>query len=127
LTSYTDVSTSGSRFNAQASPLLSHVVRHAADDLPHPTKDNATLWDATKDTGDYFGITAQTVDEEYLAVRARTTNTADDIGVGVLGSGSDYTGALWVPATIHRLTLQHSLLAKVGGAEYESWVQCQYP
>ncbi|KAK7037544.1 Vacuolar protein sorting-associated protein 70 [Paramarasmius palmivorus] len=99
-----DVSTSGSRFNTQASPLLSHVVRHAADDLPHPTKENATLWDATKDTGDYFGITAQTVDEEYLAVRARTTNTADDIGVGVLGSGSDYTvflQRLGVPSMNH--------------------------
>ncbi|EEB97250.1 hypothetical protein MPER_03473, partial [Moniliophthora perniciosa FA553] len=39
-----DVAASGSQFGAEASPLISHVVRHAADDRPHPTKKNATLW-----------------------------------------------------------------------------------
>ncbi|ESK92204.1 glutamate carboxypeptidase [Moniliophthora roreri MCA 2997] len=86
-----DIAASGSRFSAQASPLLSYVVRHAADDLPHPTRKNATLWDATQDSGEYFGVTGQQMDEEALTVRSSTASVADSLGVGVLGSGSDYT------------------------------------
>ncbi|KAG7095262.1 hypothetical protein E1B28_006035 [Marasmius oreades] len=95
-----DVGASGSTFHAEASPLLAHVIRRAADDLPHPTRKNATLWDATKDQGDLFG--------EHLngsvSIRALQTNVLDALGIGALGSGSDYTvflQRLGVPSMNH--------------------------
>ncbi|KAL0576423.1 Vacuolar protein sorting-associated protein 70 [Marasmius crinis-equi] len=96
-----DGSASGSHFSAQASPLIAHVVRHAADDLPHPTRKKATLWDATNDQGELLG---DHVDSEALSVREIETSAADTLGVGVLGSGSDYTvflQRLGVPSMNH--------------------------
>ncbi|KAJ8082686.1 Vacuolar protein sorting-associated protein 70 [Marasmius tenuissimus] len=86
-----DVGASGSQFHADATPLLAHVLRTAGEDLPHPTRENATLWDATKDTGNLFG--QGIMDEEALAVRESKLGAkqTDALGVGVLGSGSDYT------------------------------------
>ncbi|KAF9269786.1 Zn-dependent exopeptidase [Marasmius fiardii PR-910] len=80
-----DIAASGSHFGAEASPLLAHVIRRAADDLPHPTRKNATLWDATKDQGDLFGV------HNHKSVSVRDLEITDALGVGVLGSGSDYT------------------------------------
>jgi len=90
-----DGSVSGSRFSAQASPLLAHTVQKAALDIPHPTKDGLSLWDATQDTGELFGNTTDgqisTVDSEALEVYNAQYANLDELGVGVLGSGSDYT------------------------------------
>ncbi|KAA1466608.1 Zn-dependent exopeptidase [Dentipellis sp. KUC8613] len=77
-----DSSVGGSRFGASASPSLSHFVRSTAEQIPHPYDPTRTLWDATEDSGSYFGEDAE--DE----VQAEAT---DNLGVRPLGSGSDYT------------------------------------
>ncbi|KAF5360315.1 hypothetical protein D9758_009125 [Tetrapyrgos nigripes] len=91
-----DSSVSGSRFSAQASPLLAHLIQKTALDIPHPTKakEGKTLWDARQDTGEYFGNkTAQEVSIDAEVVKLYNAQFAnnDDLGVGVLGSGSDFT------------------------------------
>ncbi|KAI0750967.1 Zn-dependent exopeptidase [Daedaleopsis nitida] len=85
-----DSSVSGSRFRASATPSLAHFVRAAAEDIPHPTKADKTLWDATKDNGVLIG---EHIDAEALAAyeEAEAETVAAGTGVGVLGSGSDYT------------------------------------
>ncbi|GBE79946.1 Probable glutamate [Sparassis crispa] len=83
-----DSSVSGSRFGASGSPSLAHFLRNTAQDLPHPTKPGLTLWDATKDSGVLLG---DHVDDEALAMYEEEIQKADALGVGVLGSGSDYT------------------------------------
>ncbi|KAI0720289.1 Zn-dependent exopeptidase [Cerioporus squamosus] len=85
-----DSSVSGSRFRASATPSLAHFVRAAAEDVPHPTKAGKTLWDATKDNG---VLTGAHIDAEALAVYEETEMqaAAEGTGVGVLGSGSDFT------------------------------------
>ncbi len=81
---------SGSRFRASATPSLAHFVRAAAEEVPHPTKPGKTLWDATKDNGVLNG---EHIDAEALAMYEETeiNAAAESTGVGVLGSGSDYT------------------------------------
>ncbi|KZT74407.1 Zn-dependent exopeptidase [Daedalea quercina L-15889] len=88
-----DSSVSGSRFSASGSPSLAHFLRSAAEAVAHPTKPGLTLWDARNDQGPLFGKTGEHFDaearanyEEELAQMA-----VDELGVGVLGSGSDYT------------------------------------
>jgi len=85
-----DSSVGGSRFYSSASPSLAHFMRSAAEAIAHPTKPGLTLWDATKDSGPLYG---ENVDAEALAVyeEEQAQLAADDLGVGVLGSGSDYT------------------------------------
>lgn len=78
---------SGSRFRANASPSLAHLVRGAAEDVPHPTKPGLSLWDATKDSGVFAGE----VKSEILEMYEAEMQQADDLGVTPLGSGSDYT------------------------------------
>ena len=84
----TDSSVSGSQFSASASPLLAHLVRGAAEDVPHPTIPNSTLWEATKDHGPYGTGNGPTTEQEDHELEVRM---ADSLGVGILGSGSDYT------------------------------------
>ncbi|KAK0495781.1 hypothetical protein EDD18DRAFT_1309958 [Armillaria luteobubalina] len=89
-----DVSVSGSRYGAQASPLLAHLVQQSALDIPHPTQKGRTLWDATKDTGLYVGareVGEAVIDPDVVAVSEVHASAVDALGVGVLGSGSDYT------------------------------------
>ncbi|KAJ4474266.1 Zn-dependent exopeptidase [Lentinula aciculospora] len=89
-----DGSASGSRFSVQASPSLAHLVYGAALDVPHPTDTNKTLWDATHDAGNYFGAREDgniVLDAEAAAIREASIHAQDELGVGVLGSGSDYT------------------------------------
>ncbi|KAK0235018.1 hypothetical protein EDD85DRAFT_929054 [Armillaria nabsnona] len=89
-----DGSASGSRYGTQASPLLAHLVRQSALDIPHPTQKGRTLWDATKDTGSYFGareVGEAVTDPDVVAMSEARPNAVDALGVGVLGSGSDYT------------------------------------
>lgn len=85
-----DSSVSGSRFRASATPSLAHLVRAAAEDIAHPTQPGKTLWDATKDNG---VLTGEHIDAEALAVyeAAEVDSFSESTGVGVLGSGSDYT------------------------------------
>lgn len=88
-----DGSASGSRFSSSASPLLSHLVQQAAIDLPHPTDAHRTLWDATKDDGKFLGESADGVshiDADVVALH-ESQKLADGLGIGVLGSGSDFT------------------------------------
>ncbi|KAI0700724.1 Zn-dependent exopeptidase [Cytidiella melzeri] len=84
-----DSSAAGSRFRLNASPSLAHLVRGAADDIPHPTKPGLSLWDATMDSGVLTGP----VKEEALATYEAELQQqqADYLGVTPLGSGSDYT------------------------------------
>ncbi|KAF8165479.1 Zn-dependent exopeptidase [Crassisporium funariophilum] len=92
-----DVSVAGSRFTSSASPSLAHIIKQTALDVPHPTKDNKTLWDARLDEGPYTDDAmdghSQSIDAEYLEqynaeqkeVRASKTE------ISPLGSGSDFT------------------------------------
>jgi N-acetylated-alpha-linked acidic dipeptidase len=75
-----------------ASPSLSHFLRQAALDVPHPTSPERTLWDARFDTGPYAG---ETVDSESLGATYTFNAMADSVGVSPLGSGSDYTSVLF--------------------------------
>jgi N-acetylated-alpha-linked acidic dipeptidase len=92
-----DVSVSGSQFRAFASPSLAHLVRQAAEDIPHPTSGDIakSLWDATNDRGTFFGDrcdSGQSVsDPEAIAVHEMEYGPQQSLGVGALGSGSDYT------------------------------------
>ena len=84
-----DSSTSGSKFGAIGSPSLAHLIRQTAEEIPHPSDPNRTLWDATKDNGQLFG--KNIIEEEVRAMYEEEVNAVDATGVGVLGSGSDYT------------------------------------
>ncbi|KAF8165480.1 Zn-dependent exopeptidase [Crassisporium funariophilum] len=89
-----DSSVSGSKLRASASPLLAHFIRGTAEELPHPTDQSRTLWDATEDDGQLFGLTEagnMTVQDEVIAMRKLEVANADSVGVSPLGSGSDYT------------------------------------
>lgn len=89
-----DSSVSGSRFDISASPSLAHFSRAAAEEIPHPTDAGRTLWDATKDNGKLFGAREDgliIMDEESAAVHLETTAVKSGLGVGTLGSGSDFT------------------------------------
>ncbi|TFK55592.1 Zn-dependent exopeptidase [Heliocybe sulcata] len=87
-----DSSVGGSRYRASASPSLAHFSRQTAEEIPHPTIPDKTLWDATKDAGPFFGehadqeVSAMFSEEEQARARA-----AGGLGVSPLGSGSDYT------------------------------------
>jgi hypothetical protein len=90
-----DSSVSGSRFRASASPSLAHLVRGAAEKVPHPTDKSRTLWDASQDSGKLFGnnsLSSLDVDPEVIRMfELQHGTTTANIGVGPLGSGSDYT------------------------------------
>lgn len=83
-----DSANAGSRFHASASPSLAHFVRDTAEKIPHPTDEGRTLWNARFDTG---GLVGDHIDEDGLAVHEEQFETDDGLGVGALGSGSDYT------------------------------------
>jgi len=83
-----DGSVSGSQYKAEASPSLAHLIRSTAEDIAHPTAFNRTLWDARKDHGTYFGNLGQ---EEIDKLLEAENESSDGLGVGTLGSGSDFT------------------------------------
>ncbi|KAI0775950.1 Zn-dependent exopeptidase [Trametes elegans] len=85
-----DSSVSGSRYRALATPSLAHFVRSVAEEIEHPTQPGKSLWDATADKG---VLTGHQLDEEALKVyeAAEAEISADGTGVGLLGSGSDFT------------------------------------
>ncbi|OJA18557.1 hypothetical protein AZE42_04016 [Rhizopogon vesiculosus] len=85
----TDTSASGSRLKAAGSPLLAHLLRETAEQLPHPSSEKRSLWDAREDTGTLFG---EHTNAEIAAMHTNELRAVDDsIGVRPLGSGSDYT------------------------------------
>jgi hypothetical protein len=56
-------------------------MRLIAEELPHPTKANLSLWDATRDSGTLYGKHGKPMEEDV----------AEDVKVGLLGGiGSDY-------------------------------------
>ncbi|KAF8138385.1 hypothetical protein EV363DRAFT_1427308 [Boletus edulis] len=83
-----DTSVSGSQLRARASPLLAHLLRSTAEQIPHPTSEGRSLWDAHSDQGEFFG---ENVDAEATALYEEIESAADNIGINPLGSGSDYT------------------------------------
>jgi N-acetylated-alpha-linked acidic dipeptidase len=74
---------------AAGSPSLAHLIRQTAQDVPHPTKPGKSLWDARNDDGPFAGDG----DEEFMAsyTASEQKRQALDIGIGPLGSGSDFT------------------------------------
>ncbi|KAF8812309.1 Zn-dependent exopeptidase [Phlegmacium glaucopus] len=89
-----DISVSGSRWVASASPSLAHIIRQTALDIPHPTIAGKTLWDAHEDNGPFKDVYLnQTIDAEYLARynEEKKKNEASKTNIDPLGSGSDYT------------------------------------
>ena len=85
-----DASAAGEKYVVRGSPTLAHLLRQAAEELPHPNDKNRTLWDARFDTGPYSNASNmnpynmfQEDDELHMQ--------ASDTGVSMLGSGSDYT------------------------------------
>ncbi|KAJ7579088.1 Zn-dependent exopeptidase [Mycena floridula] len=105
-----DGSASGSRFSASASPLLSHLVHQTATEIPHPVDADRTLWDATKDHGPFIDD-----HEAQILDAAAETTAADSLGVGVLGSGSDYTVFL---QRLGVASMNHGFGTTVGDAPY---------
>lgn len=83
-----DTSVSGSRLRTSASPLLAHLLAQTATQIPHPTSEGRTLWDARDDSGTLFG---DDIDEEVLNMDYTAYSSEDNLGVRPLGSGSDYT------------------------------------
>ncbi|KAF9058018.1 hypothetical protein BJ165DRAFT_1425174 [Panaeolus papilionaceus] len=89
----------GSMFGSDASPSLAHLIRGAAEDLPHPNVAGKTLWDARNDEGPYKGALAgsklnvSVIDAEYLKMyeAANKKRKSSDTEIGPLGSGSDFT------------------------------------
>ncbi|KAI6035044.1 Zn-dependent exopeptidase [Pisolithus orientalis] len=87
-----DVSVSGSRWNVAGSPSLAHLIKRSAQDVPHPTQANKTLWDARYDSGPYTGVQ----DAEFAEMWTRNNKVYENVddstvSVSPLGSGSDYT------------------------------------
>lgn len=91
----TDTSSSGSRWKVAGSPSLAHLIKRTALDVPHPTTQGRTLWDARTDEGPFTGDGAanMTVDAEILSayIAEKKEVQASDTNVSPLGSGSDYT------------------------------------
>ncbi|KAJ3919944.1 hypothetical protein F5877DRAFT_39116, partial [Lentinula edodes] len=96
-----DVSSAGSRWDAVASPSLAHLIRQTAMDVPHPSEEGKTLWDAKEDEGPFKPILEignihadADVMEAYEAtrnIRLGKTEGKDGTAVGPMGSGSDFT------------------------------------
>ncbi|KAF8969498.1 hypothetical protein BDZ97DRAFT_1653974 [Flammula alnicola] len=91
-----DVSVAGSRLNIAASPSLAHVIKQTALDVPHPTDEHRTLWDAIGDQGPYKNFVGgfnDTIDSDFLELYNKKERKlqASKTKVYPLGSGSDFT------------------------------------
>lgn len=88
----TDTSSSGSRWNVGGSPSLAHLIKRSALDVPHPSTEGKTLWDARTDEGP-FTRDDMIVDAKIMSayVAAKKEIQASDTSIHPLGSGSDYT------------------------------------
>lgn len=90
-----DVSVAGSRWSAEGSPSLAHLIKRTALEVPHPTIKGKALWDARNDDGPFGGIefSNMTVDAELMEAytASKLESESFNIGISPLGSGSDYT------------------------------------
>ncbi|KAJ3576240.1 hypothetical protein NP233_g572 [Leucocoprinus birnbaumii] len=91
-----DSAVAGSKFESAGSPLLAHFIRETAQEIPHPTDANRTLWDASNDDGPLLNSTspvnvANTVRVAQTGLGVAATVRTDDLGVSLLGTGSDFT------------------------------------
>lgn len=88
-----DVSSAGSQWNVAASPSLAHLIKQTALDVPHPSGDGRTLWDARHDEGLFTPNESMTIDSEFLKSyeEEKEAKLSSSTGVGRLGSGSDFT------------------------------------
>ena len=69
-------------------------MKQTALDIPHPTIPGETLWDARNDQGPLGTLQESnvTIDMDFLAeYNAREQEKQESFGVGLLGSGSDFT------------------------------------
>ena len=91
-----DSASSGSRFVVAGSTSLGHMLVDIAEQIPHPTDSERTLWDARFDTGPFNN----SINEGVKRPPAKGLDHADGFSaaklmdtlrVGDLGSGSDYT------------------------------------
>ena len=76
--------------------------------MPHPTRAGASLWDARSDEGPFEGAVADGVEEMHELMYGRRSiggrsedgdgdegeGVGEDVGIGPLGSGSDFTAPL---------------------------------
>ncbi|GLB33889.1 putative vacuolar protein sorting-associated protein 70 [Lyophyllum shimeji] len=92
-----DVSVSGSRWEVGGSPSLANLIQQTALEVPHPTVEGKTLWDARNDEGPFTGAEGPssnlTIDADVLEAYnvAKRNLHASKTGVAPLGSGSDFT------------------------------------
>ncbi|KDQ16710.1 hypothetical protein BOTBODRAFT_106746 [Botryobasidium botryosum FD-172 SS1] len=87
-----DIATKGSRFELVGSPSLSRLLRTAAQDISHPTDANRTLWDARTDVGPFTPPASDSEPPSRPELpKLKTQNEHDDLSIGPLGSGSDFT------------------------------------
>ena len=129
-----DSSASGSRLRFSGSPLLAHSIRQVAEDLPHPTDENRTLWDATTDDGKLFGEDRLSVSSAASEMDVMEQLLADDVGVSPLGSGSDYTVFLQrigvssfldpLPPRLASELWESRFLARMGPLERRCTIRC---
>lgn len=80
-----DSASTGSRFGVSASPSLAHLVRDTAREIPHPTKEGKSLWDARLDKGPLVG---DHIDPEFLAMRDDEEQNIQDDSLGVRPLGA---------------------------------------
>lgn len=89
-----DGSSAGSQFAMSGSPLLANLLRQTAIDLPHPTRTNASLWDATKDQGPFSEAAINGVIDSDVTTKRQNHLAGKsklETGVSLMGSGSDFT------------------------------------
>ncbi|KAF7291015.1 Zn-dependent exopeptidase [Mycena chlorophos] len=109
-----DSSVSGARFGAAGSPSLAHFIRQAALDVPHPTKEGLTVWDAREDVGPF--ATGEVATDGLAFSTAIVDNAPDtSLGVSPMGSGSDFTPFLqWIGVA----SAEGGFVGTVGDAVY---------
>ncbi|ORY34010.1 hypothetical protein BCR39DRAFT_518112 [Naematelia encephala] len=86
-----DSSVAGSKFGAAASPSLAWLIRNTAEDVLSGSDSSKTVWDMSKDGGDWKTWRLETYGEGEEDFEALATS---ETGVGTLGSGSDFTSFL---------------------------------
>ena len=76
-----DEATHGRQFSPSASPLLFNAIRDAARDLPDPGSPGRSLAESWRENTGFVGV------QSY----ATSSGGSEELPVGILGSGSDYT------------------------------------
>jgi N-acetylated-alpha-linked acidic dipeptidase len=87
-----DVAVTGSKFGASAVPSLKQFIRDVTKAVPSPK--GGTVYDAWQKTSQPEGSSAQSSEGVSDMRRRPAAQVANDVPVGDLGSGSDYTAFL---------------------------------